>query len=131
MFIMFLLIWVITALGLWVVTETVQGVRTDNSGSLWVAALVLGLINATLRPLLWFFTMPLTVLTLGLFAIVVNAFTIWLAAQFVDGFEVRNFGSALMAALIMALLGIAGLLVIQWIMFGQFSWMIAHSGPPM
>jgi len=131
MLFIFLFIWVITALGLWLVTETVPGVRINNSGSLWVAALVLGLINATLRPLLWFFTMPLTVLSLGLFAIVVNAFTIWLSAKLVDGFEVRNFGSALMAALIMALLGVAGLLIIQWVMLGHFSWIIAHSGPPI
>jgi len=127
----FMFIWVVTALGLWVVTETVPGVRINSSSSLWVAALVLGLINATLRPILWFFTMPLTVLSLGLFAIVVNAFTIWLSAQFVDGFEVRNFGSALMAALIMALLGVIGLLIIQWTMIGHFSWTIAHSGPLM
>jgi len=131
MLFIFLFIWVITALGLWLVTETVPGVRINDSGSLWVAALVLGLINATLRPLLWFFTMPLTVLSLGLFAIVVNAFTIWLSAQLVDGFEVRNFGSALMAALFMALLGVVGLLIIQWVMFGHFSWIIAHSGPPI
>jgi len=129
MVIMFLFVWVITALGLWVVTETVPGIRINNSGSLWVAALVLGLINATLRPLLWLFTMPVTVATLGLFALVVNAFTIWLSAQFVDGFEVPNFGSALLAALVMALLGIAGLLVMQWIMFNQFNWVIMHSDP--
>ncbi len=119
----FFFIWLVTAFGLWLATLLVPGVKAKTTGGLLLAALVLGLINAFIRPLLWFLTLPLTVLTFGLFALIVNAFTIWLTATMVSNFEVRNFGSALLAALLMALLGLVGFILMQWFMGGEIHWM--------
>jgi len=116
-------IWLVTAFGLWVVTLLVPGVRVKSTGGLLLAAMVLGLANAFIRPLLWLLTLPLTVLTFGLFALVVNAFTIRFTAAMVRDFEVRDFASALLAALVMALLGLAGFILLQWLMLGQVHWM--------
>jgi len=76
MLIGFLLIWIISALGLWLVTLLLSGVRTRSFGDLLLAAMVLGIFNATIRPLLWLLTLPLTVLTFGLFTLLVNALII-------------------------------------------------------
>ncbi len=111
--------WFVTAVGLWVVTRILPGVRAHSiSGLLW-AAVVLGLVNAFIRPLLWLLTFPLTILTLGLFALVINAFTLWLSAKMVKGFEIDGFGSALLAALIMAVLGMFGFALLHWILGGE------------
>lgn len=123
MLIGFLLIWLITALGLWLVTLMVGGVKAESSGSLLLAALVLGVINAVIRPLLWFLTLPLTVFTFGLFALLINAVMIKLTAAIVPGFEVERFGDAILAAIIMALLAIAGFILVQWLMFDTVYWM--------
>ena len=64
-----LVFWLMTALGLWLVTLLVSGVRARSVGSLLLAALVLGVVNAVIRPLLWILTLPLTVLTFGLFVL--------------------------------------------------------------
>ncbi|HEB98206.1 MAG TPA: phage holin family protein [Thiotrichales bacterium] len=123
MLIGFLFIWLVTAFGLWIVTLVVPGVEARSTGGLFMAALVLGLVNAFIRPVLWFLTLPLTVFTFGLFALVVNAFTLWLTAAMVSDFEVRDFASALLAALVMALLGLAGFILLQWLMMGEVHWM--------
>lgn len=123
MLIGFLLIWLITALGLWLVTLMVGGVKADSSGSLLLAALVLGVINAFIRPILWFLTLPLTVFTFGLFALLINAVMIKLTAAIVPGFEVEHFGDAVLAAIVMALLAIAGFILVQWLMFDTVYWM--------
>ena len=115
-------IWIVTLLGLWVVTLVVPGVRANTVGGLVLAALVLGLVNTFIRPVLWFLTLPLTVLTFGLFALVVNAITISLTSSLVSNFEVDGFGSALLAALIMAILGILGFAVLEWLMMGSVHW---------
>jgi len=117
------LIWLATAMGLWLVTRVVRGIRVRTTSDLLLAALVLGVINAFIRPLLWLLTLPLTVLTFGLFALVINALMLKLAAAMVDGFAVEDFGSALMGALIMALLAIAGFILLEWFLFGSIHWM--------
>lgn len=119
-----LLIWILTALGLWIIALLVPGVRVRGAGGLWLAALVLGLINAFIRPLLWALTLPLTVLTFGLFALVINGFTLWITAQIVPDFEVDGFGPALLGALIMALLGIVGFILVQWLLFDSLHWLM-------
>lgn len=122
-------IWLVTAIGLWLTTHIVPGVKARSVSGLWLAALVLGLVNAFIRPLLWLLTLPLTVLSFGLFALVVNAFMIWLTAQLVADFEVRDFASALLAALVMALLGLMGFILIEWLMLGSVHWITsAHPG---
>ena len=100
----FLYIWLVTAFGLWVVTWIVPGVRARSGSGLWLL------------------TLPLTVLTFGLFALFINAFTIWLTAALVRDFEVRNFGAALLAALVMALLGVIGLGLLQWLVLDEIYW---------
>ena len=115
-------IWIVTLLGLWIVTLVLPGVRANTVGRLILAALVLGLVNTFIRPVLWFLTLPLTVLTFGLFALVVNAITIALTSSLVSNFEVDGFGSALLAALIMAILGVVGFALLEWLMMGSVHW---------
>lgn len=118
----FLFIWLVTALGLWVVGRIVPGVHTRSARGLWLAALVLGLVNIFVRPLLWLLTLPLTVLTFGLFALVVNALMIQLTAGLVRDFEVDGFGSALLAAIIMALLAVVAFAAFEWLTGGTIHW---------
>lgn len=115
-------IWLITAIGLWIASLIVPGIRIKSTATLLKAALVLGLINAFIRPLLWLLTLPLTVLSFGLFALVINAFTLWISAAMVRDFEVDSFGSAILAAIVMALLGLAGFILLQWLMMGDIHW---------
>lgn len=131
MFVGIIFIWLVTALGLWVATIVVPGIRARSIGALLWAALVLGLVNAFIRPLLWLLTLPLTVFTFGLFALVVNAFTLWLTAALVKDFEIDGFGSALIGALVMAVLGLIGFILFSWLMMGEVHWMFYRSGEPM
>ena len=124
-----LVIWAVTAVGLGVVTLLLPGVKAKSIGSLLVAALILGLVNAFIRPLLWLLTLPLTMLTYGLFALVINALMIMLTSALVKGFKVDGFGSALLAALIMALLGLLGFALLQWWLMGDVQWLyFEHRG---
>ena len=82
----FLLHWAITALSLWVASLLFKGLKFDNAGSLVIAALLLGLANALVRPLLIILTFPLTLITFGLFILVINALMILLVAKLVKGF---------------------------------------------
>ena len=115
-------IWVVTALGLGLVTLLLPGMRARSVGSLLLAAFILALVNAFIRPVLWILTLPLTILTFGLFALVINALMIWLTAALVKGFEVDGFGTALLAAVIMALLGLLGFALLEWWMMGDVQW---------
>jgi len=89
----------------------VPGIYVSGAKAALIAALVIGLINATLGLLLKVITFPLTILTLGLFWFVINALMLELAAQFVRGFEVRGFIPALIGAVLMSLVSS----VLQWI----------------
>jgi len=119
----FLITWIVTALGLWLVTLVVPGVKVRSRRGLWAAALVLGTVNAFIRPVLWILTLPLTLLTFGAFALVVNALMIKFTAWLVRDFEVEGFGAALLAALLMALLGLAGFILFHWLL-GDIRWTI-------
>lgn len=99
----FLLRAAITALGLWVAGEVFAGLSFDSVSQLAVAALVLGVVNAFVRPLAFILTLPLTVLTLGLFLLVLNAAMVALAAWIVPGFHIAGFWTAVGAALIVSL----------------------------
>ncbi len=118
MLLIFLMIWVATAFGLWLTTHLISGVNARSTRALWLAALLLGLINAFIRPIFFWLTLPLTVLTFGAFALVINALMIKLVSWFVPDFEVRGFVSALLAALVLALLGLAALLLLTWALTG-------------
>ena len=96
--------WALSALALVLTTKIVTGITVDGFGTLLIAALVLGLVNAIVRPILILFTLPLTFLTLGLFLLVVNAITFGLAAYFVKGFSVSGFWAALFGSIVMSLI---------------------------
>jgi putative membrane protein len=104
----FLIRMAITAVGLWVASELVDGISVRDSATLVWAALVLGLVNAVVRPIAVILTLPITLLSLGLFLWVINAGMIGLAAWFLDGFQIASFGSALLAALIVSVTGWIG-----------------------
>jgi len=95
----FLVRWGISALGLWIASVFVSGISFRGGATLLLAALLLGVVNAVVRPLAILFTLPLTVLTLGLFLWVVNAAMLELVAALLDGFVIASFGSALWASL--------------------------------
>ena len=108
----FLLRAAITALGLWVASELLSGLTFESTAKLIVAAVVLGVVNAFVRPLAFILTLPLTVLTLGLFLLVLNAGMVGLVAWLVPGFQVAGFWSAVGAALIVSLVSWAASSVI-------------------
>jgi len=93
----------ITALGLWLAQQVVPGIQIAGTGTLVAAALLLGIVNAVVRPLVLLFTLPITVLTLGLFLLVVNAAMFGLVAALLDDFHVTGFGAALLGSLVVSL----------------------------
>jgi len=117
-----LVTWLATAIGLGLATLLISGMKADNSFAFFLAAVVLGLINAFIRPILWFLTAPLSVLTFGLFALVINALMIMLAAALVPGFEVKGFGSAFLGAIIMAIFGVIALISIPLLTGADINW---------
>jgi putative membrane protein len=99
----FLLRAAITALGLWVASEIFDGLQFESPAKLIVAAILLGIVNAVVRPLAFILTLPLTVLTLGFFLLVLNAAMVGLVAWIVPGFVISGFWTAVGAALIVSL----------------------------
>lgn len=99
-----LLIWLCNALALLAVAYLLPGVRVDGFVAALIAALVLGLINTLIRPLLILLTLPVTVLTLGLFILVLNGLLFWFAGSVLRGFEVSGFWVGVMGALLYSLL---------------------------
>ena len=96
----FLVRLVFAALGLWVASMVVPGVHVNNTGTLILAALLLGVVNALVRPVVFILTLPLTVLTLGLFLLVVNAAMIGLVAMLLSGFSVNGLIPGVLAAIV-------------------------------
>jgi putative membrane protein len=106
-----LLHWVLSAIAVWIVAHIVSGISVSGPTAALIAALVIGLINATLGLLLKILTFPLTILTLGLFWFVINALMLKLAAALVTGFYVRGFIPALIGAVMLSLVSS----VLQWL----------------
>jgi len=104
----FLLRVLINAAALWVAASLIPGITLADVGSTLLAALVLGLVNAIVRPVLIFLTLPITLLTLGLFIFVLNAFCLWLTSRLVPGFTVHGFGAAFLGALVIS--------VVSWVL---------------
>jgi putative membrane protein len=96
------------ALGLLLIAEFVPGIQVDGFYTALVAAVILGLLNAVVRPILLILTLPVTVLTLGLFAFVINASLFLFAASFIEGFSVTNFWYALLGSLLMSIVSTLG-----------------------
>ena len=108
-----LLAWLINAAALFALPYLMQSIRIDNFVTALIAALVLGLVNTLIRPVLVLLTLPVTVLTLGLFILVINGLLFWAVASFVSGFQVAGFWSALGGALLYTLIswGLSALLL--------------------
>ena len=102
----FVITWAITALSLWVASYLFKGIKFEGAGSIIIAALLLGFANAIVRPLLIILTLPLTLLTFGLFLLVINALMILLVAALVKGFRVSGFWTALFASIFISLLSV-------------------------
>jgi putative membrane protein len=99
----FVLRLIVNAAALWVAAQLVPGIVVAGLTPLLLAALVLGLINAVVRPILVVLTLPLTLVTLGLFIFVLNAFCLWLTSKIVPGFDVQTFAAALLGALVVSI----------------------------
>jgi len=97
--------WLLLAAALLLVAHLYPGVTVKSFGSAMIAALVLGLLNALLRPLLVLLTLPVTVLTLGLFLFIINALMFYFAASMLEGLSVASFGAALIGSLIYSVCG--------------------------
>ena len=103
------LTWLINAIALLAVPYLMHSVDVTSIGAALVAALVLGLVNTLIRPVLLLLTLPVTVVSLGLFIFIINGFMFRLVAQWVDGFHVDSFGSAIGGALLYS--------VISWALY--------------
>jgi len=98
--------------GFWIASRIVPGVEVGGPVALLFAALVLGVINAVVRPILVLLTLPFTILTLGLFLFVVNGFTVWLVAHFMPGIHIHGFWHAILTAIIISIISwVAGALL--------------------
>ena len=101
----FVLRLLVVAFGLWLAAELVNGIEVHGLGTLLGAALLLGIVNAVVRPLLVILTFPITVLTLGLFLLVINAAMLGLVAWLFDNFTIAGFWPAMLGALVVSLVG--------------------------
>ena len=102
----FLLHWGITAVSLWVASRIFKGINFTDTSSLVVSALLLGIANAVVKPLLIVLTLPLTLLTFGLFLLVINALMILMVSGFVKGFKVSGFWTAFFVSIFVSILSI-------------------------
>ncbi|MGO4871475.1 MAG: phage holin family protein [Roseiarcus sp.] len=106
----FLIRAVVVALGLWLASQIVPGVEIRSTGTLIAAALLLGVVNAIVRPILVILTFPITLLTLGLFLLVINGLMIELVSHFLDGFVVVGLWPAILCAVVIS--------ITSWLMSG-------------
>ena len=103
----FLKRWILTTLSVLVAVKLVSGISYDGLGNLLAASLLLGILNATIKPLLLLLSLPFLIFTLGLFIFVINAVLLNLVAWLIPGFHVASFGSAFLAAIIISIVQIA------------------------
>ena len=94
--------WIVSAVALWLTSLIVRGIQVDGVWALVFAAMTIGILNAVIRPILFLLTLPINLLTLGLFTFVLNAGMLKLASDLVRGFEVHGFWSALGGTLLMS-----------------------------
>ena len=103
----FLFRWLALTIAVWAATQIVPGgVWADGTQDLLIAALVLGVLNAFVRPLLRLISLPFIILTFGLFLVVINALLLWLTAKLVHGFHVHGFWNAIGASLVVSLVSV-------------------------
>lgn len=103
----FLFRWVVNALGLLFVSWLFDGIQVNGIGWAFVAALFLGVFNALVRPVLILLTLPITLVTMGLFIVVINALMLWLTGTLLAGFQVHGFWTAVGGALVLSIISMA------------------------
>jgi len=106
-----LLHWAISALAVWITSRVVPGFYVDGAAAALIAAIVIGLVNATLGLFLKVITFPLTILTLGVFWFVINAVMLELASVFVPGFHIRSFAAAFWGGIVLTLVNV----LLKWL----------------
>jgi putative membrane protein len=111
--------WLLSATALLAVAYLYSGVQITSFGEALIAAFVIGLFNMVLRPILVLLTLPVTIVTLGLFLFVINALMFWFAAHVLQGFYVRDFGAALLGSLIYSAFGVVIDSAIERLFFKQ------------
>ena len=99
-----LVAWLINALALFLLPYVFPWVTVDSMGAALIAALVLGLVNALIRPILFLLTLPVTILTLGLFILVINGLLFWAVGSFLPGFHVDGFWSGVFGAIVYSII---------------------------
>lgn len=95
--------WVLNALALYIVARILPGIHLSDFGSALIAVLVIGLVNALVKPILFLLTLPVTVLTLGLFTFILNALMLMLASAITPGFKIDGFGTALLGSILLSI----------------------------
>ena len=95
--------WVLNAVALYVTAALINGVNIDGFGAALVAALVWGFVNTVIRPIISLLTLPITIMTVGLFTLVVNGFLLWLVADVVNGFTVESIWAGILGAIVLSL----------------------------
>jgi putative membrane protein len=108
MLIRFILRAVFAGLGLWIASRFVPGITVNNTETLIEAAVLLGLVNAIVRPIVFLITLPFVLITFGLFLIIINAGMLELVAMMLKGFQVQNFWAAILGSLIISLVSWVG-----------------------
>ena len=101
---MLLLRWLVSALGFLAISQLIPGITVTSFGTALVLALLWGLVNITIKPILILLTLPFNILTLGIFTFIINGFLLWLLGGVVKGFEVQGFWVAVLGALFLSVL---------------------------
>ena len=114
----------IVSVGLWIASKVISGIQVEDGSTLVIAALLLGIVNAVVRPIAVILTLPISIITLGSFLLVINAGLLGLVAWLLDGFKVSGFWSALFGSIVISLT--------SWVASrfigpsGRFEIMVAH-----
>lgn len=106
-----LITWFLSALALFITSRIVSGFEIKSLGSAFAASAIVGLLNITLRPLLFILTLPINILTLGLFTFVLNALMLKIAAKFLKGFDIPGWSPAIIGAIVLSLVN----MIIFWL----------------
>lgn len=112
----FILRALISAFAIWLAAQVLDGIRIEGPGTVFAAGFLLGVVNAFVRPVLTLVTLPMTIITLGLFLLVINAAMLGLVASFLPGLQIAGFGPALLGSILVS--------IVSWIA----SWTIGPSG---
>jgi putative membrane protein len=99
-----LLTWILSATGLFLTSQIVRGFVLKSMGSAFAASALVGFLNLTLRPILFFLTLPINIITLGLFTFILNAVMLKIAARFLKGFDILGWSPAIIGAVVLALI---------------------------